>query len=58
LQLRLHRQGVAPVQYVHIWHMVTQGNATDATQAVQGLLASFQNMPNIYHNMQVSRRQL
>ena len=34
MQLRLHRQGVAPVQSDKTWHMVVQGYATDASQAV------------------------
>lgn len=35
LQLRRHRKGVTPVEYVNIQHMVTQGNTTNASQAVQ-----------------------
>ena len=34
LQLRLHRKSVAPSQYINIWKVVLQGNATDASQAV------------------------
>ena len=30
LQPRLYGQGVAPIQHVHIGHMITQEYATDA----------------------------
>jgi hypothetical protein len=34
LQLRIHTKGFAPIQYDNIWRTVTEGYASDASQAV------------------------